>query len=211
MTSRRGFIRSGVAVATAGAIGGLGASVHSSPMERPATPKSRLKLHAVVVDQRFEESVEFGHTLALLGVDNYGMRGDVTDVWYSRLDPLWRTGGVAVAGLTGSGVLFCLERLAWDHRLRVIYRGSHQRFADGRVHHAALGGADWGVLRRNTANQNSSWPNAVAAAVAGIGSPCAAVATDRTLVPVCTTGISGHGRGGELTLFSWVIAPAARA
>jgi hypothetical protein len=88
MTSRRGFIRGSVAVAAAGAIGDLGASVHSSPMGYPATPKNLLKLHAVVVDQRFAESVEFGRSLAVLGVDNYGMRGDVTDVWYSRLYPL---------------------------------------------------------------------------------------------------------------------------
>jgi hypothetical protein len=211
MTSRRGFIRGSVAVAAAGAIGGLGASVHASPRGHLATPERLLKLHAVVVDQRFEASVEFGRSLALLGVDNYGMSGDVTDVWYSRLDPLWRTGGVAVAGLTGSGVLFCLERLAWDHRLRVVYRGSHQRFADGRVHHAALGSADWSALRRNTANQNSSWPNAVAAAVAGIGSPCSAVPPDRTLARVCTTDMESQGCGGDFTLFSWVIAPAARA
>jgi hypothetical protein len=211
MTSRRGFIRSSVAVAAAGAIGGLGATVHSSPMEYRATPESLLRLHAVVVDQRFEESVEFGRSLALLGVDNFGMRGDVTDVWYSRLDPLWKTGGVAVAGLTGSGVLFCLERLAWDHRLRVVYRGSHQRFADGRVHHAALGSADWSALRLNTANKNTSWPNAAAAAVAGIRSPCSAVPPDRALARVCTTGMEGQGREIDLTLFSWVIAPAARA
>jgi hypothetical protein len=198
-------------VAAAGAIGGLGASIHSSPREYPPTSDRLLKLHAVVVDQRFQESVEFGHSLALLGVDNYGMRGDVTDVWYSHLDLLWKTGGAAVAGLTGSGVLFCLERLAWDHRLRVVYRGSHQRFADGRVHHAALGNADWSVLRRNTTNQNISWANAVAAAVAGIGSPCSAVPTDRTLARVCTTGTQGQSRGRGSTLFSWVIAPAARA
>jgi hypothetical protein len=211
MTSRRGFIRSSVAMATAGAVGSLASAAYSLPRERAATRDRLLKLHAVVVDQRFDESVEFGRSLALHGADTYGMKGDVTDVWYSHLYPLWKAGGVAVAGLTGSGVLFCLERLAWDHRLRVVYRGSHQRLADGRVHHAALGSADWSVLRRDTVNRSSSWPNAVAAAVAGSGSPCAAVSTDRTLLPVCTTGTEGQGRGSDVTLFSWVIAPAARA
>jgi hypothetical protein len=211
MTSRRGFIRGSVAVAAAGAIGVVGSSVRSSPKESAATQNSLLKLQAVVVDQRFQESVEFGRSLALLGVQNYNMRGDVTDVWYSRLHPLWKAGGMAVAGLTGSGVLFCLERLAWDHRLRVVYRGSHQRLADGRVQHAALGSADWSTLRRDPADRNSSWPIAVAAAVAGIGSTCPAVPTDRTLRRVCSTAAQRRGNGAHSTLFSWVIAPPASA
>jgi hypothetical protein len=211
MTSRRRFIHASVAMAATGAIGGIGLPLRSPSKERPHAPGAQLNPHAVVVDQRFDESIEFGLSLALLGSHTYNMRGDVTDVWYTRLHPLWKAGGVAVAGLTGSGVLFCLERLAWDHGLRVVYRGSHQRFADSRVYHAMLGNADWSALGGDTTDRNYRWPTAVAAAAARIESPCPAVPVDHALRPVCSTGAADQGRGAISTLFSWVIAPPARA
>jgi hypothetical protein len=195
MTSRRRFLHASVAVAASGAIGGLGTTL-GSPRAKPTASSGRLlQLHAVVVDQRFAESVEFGRELALRGAHIYSMRGDVTDVWYSRLYPLWKGGGVAVAGLTGNGVLFCLERLAWDHTLRVVYRGSHQRIAQERLPHA---------------NGNPSWPAALAASIAALESPRPAVPMGHALHPVCSTASRGLGRT-DSPLFSWVIAPPARA
>jgi TAT (twin-arginine translocation) pathway signal sequence len=210
MTSRRRFLHASAAVAAASAIGGVG-TVPGSPRKPAASPGRRLQLHAVVVDRRFDESVEFGREFALLGADTFSMRGDVTDVWYSQLYPLWKAGGAAVAGLTGNGVLFCLERLAWDHNLRVVYRGSHQSDAEGCIQHAMLGRADWSALSHDTASSNVSWPAAVAASLADLESPCPAVPTGRALRPVCSTALRGVGRRTDSPLFSWVIAPPARA
>jgi hypothetical protein len=207
MTSRRRFLHASVALAATGAIGGVGLPLRPPSKERPDGPGTQLNLRAVVVDQRFDESIEFGHSLALLGAHTYNMRGDVTDVWYAGLHPLWKAGGAAVAGLTGSGVLFCLERLAWDHGLRVVYRGSHQRIADGRVYHAMLGGADWSALGRDTTDRNTPWATAVAAAAARIEAPCRAVPGDRPLRPICSTPAADPGREAVAALFSWVIAP----
>jgi hypothetical protein len=211
MTSRRRFLHASVAVAAAGAIGGVGTVLGSSRAKPDANSGRLLQIHAVVVDQRFGESVEFARELALLGAHTYTMRGDVTDVWYSRLYPLWKAGGVAVAGLTGNGVLFCLERLAWDHQLRVVYRGSHQRIAADRIQHATLGGADGNARSHENANSNTSWPAAVAASIADMQSPCPAVPPGRELHPVCSTALRGLGRRTDSPLFSWVIAPPARA
>ena len=210
MTSRRRFLHASVAVAAVGAIGGVG-PVLGSPRRLPASSGRLLQVHAVVVDQRFAESVEFGRQLGRLGAETYGMHGDVTDVWYSRLHPLWKAGGVAVAGLTASGVLFCLERLAWDHNLRVVYRGSHQRVAADRIEHAMLVKADWSALSQDIAGSNASWPAAVAASIAQMESPCPAVPTGRALQPMCSTALRGPGRPTDSPLFSWVIAPPARA
>jgi hypothetical protein len=210
MTSRRRFLHASIAVAAAGAIGDVG-TVLGSPRKLPASSGRLLQLHAVVVDQRFAESVEFGHELGRRGADTYGMHGDVTDVWYSRLYPLWKVGGVAVAGLTASGVLFCLERLAWDHNLRVVYRGSHQRVAADRIQHAMLGRTDWSALAQDDASRNTPWPAAVAAAIAAMESPCPAVPTGHALKPVCSTAVRDPGRPTDSPLFSWVIASPARA
>jgi hypothetical protein len=37
----------------------------------------------------------------------------------------WTKQPVAIAGLTAHGPLFCLERLAWDHGMRVVFRAEH--------------------------------------------------------------------------------------
>ena len=62
--------------------------------------------------------------LAKRGVPVTRFRGDITDFWYRDLSLLWRERPVAIAGATTHGPLFCLERWAWDHGLRVTYRGA---------------------------------------------------------------------------------------
>jgi hypothetical protein len=209
MTSRRGFIQASVAMATAGAISTVAVSLGSRPTAQAANRTNLLKPHAVVVDQRFAESVEFGRTLALLGAHTYAMRGDVTDVWYSQLYPLWKAGGVAIAGLTGSGVLFCLERLAWDHGLRVVHRGSHQPYGENGIQHAMLGAADPGAMKVHAAGRTTPWATALATSISQMESPCRAVPTDLALRPICATRRAD--KGANSALFSWVIAPPARA
>lgn len=53
------------------------------------------------------------------------VHGDVTRFWYDELQPVWRQQRMAVAGTTASDVLFCLEQLARDHQLRVLWREQH--------------------------------------------------------------------------------------
>jgi hypothetical protein len=50
------------------------------------------------------------------------VHGDVTRFWYDQLQPLWRQQRAALAGTTPPDVLFCLEQLARDHGLRVLWR-----------------------------------------------------------------------------------------
>jgi hypothetical protein len=209
MTSRRGFIQASVAVAAVGAIGTVAVSLGSRPKDHATNRTNLFKPHTVVVDQRFAQSVEFGRSLALLGAHTNAMRGDVTDVWYSQLYPLWKSGGVAVAGLTGSGVLFCLERLAWDHGLRVVHRGSHQPFGENGIQHAMLGAADRGTMKAHAADRNTPWATALATSIGQIESPCPAVQPGHALRPVCVTVRAAQDTNSAL--FSWVIAPPARA
>lgn len=49
--------------------------------------------------------------------------GDVTALWYDRLDRAWRDPHAgAVSGVTGADALFVLEHLAWDRQRRVALR-----------------------------------------------------------------------------------------
>jgi hypothetical protein len=96
-----------------------------------ATPRTRY--HAVIYDTRFQASVAFARELQRFGSPIHAMCGDITDLWYEHLYPLWRRSPVAIAGLTAHGPLFCLERLGWDQGLRLTYRAQHKDSTRGVV------------------------------------------------------------------------------
>ena len=99
---------------------------------RLASPDSRVEaasaltdpgtLYAVLCDERFAESVAFAEEMARHGTSVARFRGDITDFWYQDLSQRWKTDPVAIAGVTTHGPLFCLERWAWDHGLRIAER-----------------------------------------------------------------------------------------
>jgi hypothetical protein len=119
MINRRQFIEAGLAVS---AVGGLAAVAPCAADERFLAPG--VALRAVVFDERFAAARHFAEAARRRGLAPYATRGDVTELWYSRLHPLWRRERAAVAGLTAYAALFCLERLAWDHGMRVIRRAA---------------------------------------------------------------------------------------
>ncbi len=51
--------------------------------------------------------------------------GDITGLWYGELYDRWRSAPFALAGMTDRMALFCLEQLARDARMRVVYRMAH--------------------------------------------------------------------------------------
>jgi hypothetical protein len=103
----------------------------TAPEAGPQPIAHALSFYKVVVDRRFPDSVAFGAEMTRLGAPVHTMQGDITDLWYHDLDRRWRQGPVAIAGMTAHGPLFCLERLAWDHGMRVVLRTEHPPAADG--------------------------------------------------------------------------------
>jgi len=110
------------------------------PVLVPAAAPARAKgwpagLDAVLIDRRFGEA-RMG---AALAPRVHGFDGDVTDIWFRTIDPLWRRPGFVIGGITGPDALFVLERLAWDRGRRVVDRrelpgrGSDGRSATGWV------------------------------------------------------------------------------
>jgi hypothetical protein len=92
----------------------------------PATALEHPALYKVVFDQRFAAARAFGRDAEWRGMAVRGFGGDITEVWYRDLHPRWQQGRAAVAGMTAYGVLFCLEHLARDARMRVVHRTEHQ-------------------------------------------------------------------------------------
>ena len=87
-----------------------------------ATPLDLVPLYRAVCDDRFAPSVAFGADAARRGIQVVRTTGDISDFWFADLSLRWSTSPVAIAGLTALGPLFCLERLGWDHGLRVVFR-----------------------------------------------------------------------------------------
>ena len=79
----------------------------------------------MVYDTRFPASVAFARRAAARGFALHAIAGDMTRFWYDDLYHRWRAGPAAIAGLTAHGALFCLERLAWEQRMRVVHRREH--------------------------------------------------------------------------------------
>ena len=164
-----------------------------------------MPLYKVLYDTRFAASVAFARRAAARGLAVHAMAGDMTRFWYDDLYHRWRQGPAAIAGLTAHGALFCLERLAWDQRMRVVFRGEHALAADGCVAHRFDGPAQLLPTPRPR-RADAAWAAALADVVAecprdrgvhGIGKR-----TDRR--------VPATRRPAE-ALFSWVIAPVRRA
>lgn len=97
--------------------------------------------HAVIYDERFAGARRFAAAVRARHVPVQSIRGDVTQLWYSQLHPLWKRSPVMIAGLTGYAAMFCLEQLAWDHRLRMIQcaaGAAREAAVDWPLHRAAI-------------------------------------------------------------------------
>ncbi len=198
MIDRRRFLQVGSAGVLATAVGG------TSSFLEPASTAS-FRPHVAMVDTRFPESVRFGAELSRNGVALHETRGDVTALWYVHLHPLWKQRPAAIAGLSGYGPMFCLERLAWDHGMRMIFRGEHRPLPHNAVEHRLAA-----VPARNAvlAPLAHDWPKDLAARVLALDPslPTSGLAEQRSI-----TAARSAKRTTNETLYSWVIAPRASA
>src|SRR5262245_16966145 len=192
MTSRRDVLKVGLAVAA------------RLPAARAtfagATP---LPLYKVLSDTRSAASIPFARRAEARGLAVQTMAGDMTRFWYDDLYHAWRRGPVPIAGLTAHGALFCLERLAWEQRMRVVYRGEHTA-AGGRVAHRFNGPGEW-VSAAADAIAAPAWAAALADVVAERPRGGSEVRTVQSSTPGAAEAALPEA------LFSWVIAPVLRA
>ncbi len=198
MTSRREFLKAGL-VASA-----LHVTAARGAIAAPDPTVAALSIYKVLYDTRFQASVAFAHRAAARGLAVHAMAGDMTRFWYDDLYHRWRQEPAAIAGLTAHGALFCLERLAWDQRMRVVYRGEHAPAAAGCVAHRFEGPASL-TSAAAAATAEGAWPAALADVV--VECPIGRV---RRHAAQSLTAAAARTLSSE-TLFSWVIAPVLRA
>ena len=180
----------------AGAAGGLSGLVAGAASAAPATA---LPFRLIVADRRFPASLAFAAEAARSGARIGLIDGDITRLWYDELDLRWRDDKAVLAGLTGYGAFFYLERLALDRGLRLAFKGEHRLTVSGAVSHAISG--DDAVAARDALAPVSgrAWAAQTARlAMAASGAGPIAVRLNRT---------TQAEPGQPPLLISWVIAP----
>ncbi len=193
MTTRRHFIGSSIA---AGVLAGIGYA--PATLSRNTIPGNGL--YMAIYDERYTEGAQFAAEINTLGIATRAIRGDITDVWFDDLDLRWRQSPVAVAGLTTESALFCLERLAWDHRLRVVFRAEHALSRDCVEHTVSCSSATLDQLHDLERVHTGWWAPEVAHVVADV--PARQLPDSTRTVRTPATGAEAAG-----FLVSWVIAP----
>ena len=195
MTSRREFVKAGLAAS----------ALPFAARADFAVAEAAIPLYKVLYDTRFPASVAFARRAEAAGIASHAIGGDMTRFWYDDLYHRWRQEPAAIAGFTAHGALFCLEQLAWERRMRVVYRGEHTP-AEGVVRHRFTGPAC--VLG---AALDAAAEPAWAAAFAGVVAVCPLGPLQRATATTQSVTPAGALAPPSQPLFSWVIAPVARA
>jgi hypothetical protein len=201
MSSRREFIRHGAAICALAVVPcGARASFAADALDR--RPLSLLK---VVFDQTDADAIAYGAEAASRGAAVQPVGSDVGSAWINVIEPGLKASPSVIAGLTCGAPLFCLELLARDYGLRVVYRVEHVHSRGERVSHVITGSrkaADWSA---RLAGAGDHW-HAVAAEMM----------TSHADDPQPDTGIAlldlgGRPNGTSQSLFSWMLAPLTKS
>lgn len=194
MPTRRTFLQSAAAVSAAPlAPGAVFARLGAPPAEV-----------GVVFDRRHAPACALGRQAAQRSAAVSSIAGDITDLWQRELSVRWNAAPAAVAGLTERPALFLLERLAWDHGLRVVYHAEHEPLAGGLIAHRVFKAASAGLVCELEA-AGAGWPVALAELMLG----ASRALTSRDYRPTEAT-MSGQ-LDEPVLLHSWIIAPRSAA
>jgi hypothetical protein len=193
VASRRQFIQSGLALS---AVSLTGIPTFTTRADEFDVPSCRIE--RFVFDTRFAAAVALARHAARHGVTLAETSGDLGDLWYNDLDLRWKQAPMALAGMTTRGGLFILETLAADHRMLVVYRGTHEASQEGGVRHVLSGPAP--LVSRATAHSAAPfWER--------LGRAMHQCPPDGRRVTECTLTTSAEEMSASEPLFSWVIAP----
>jgi hypothetical protein len=201
MTSRREFLQIGIAASSLPLASQVAraASIGEFAQSRAPVP-----LYKVVYDSRFPATVAFGDRARALGADVHAIDGDMTRLWFDDIYHRWAQSPVAIAGLTAHGPLFCFERLAWDQGLRVVFRAEHGPDAEGVLRNVVSGPRSMLDLARAALDRND-WSAAMADVVTRCPSGKAEIDSFEVAARHASAALATE------SLYSWVIAPAARS
>lgn len=153
----------------------------------------------VAYDDASADGPAFAAAAAARGARVAYLGPDPGSFWMSTLEPRLERGPVAIAGLTAGAPLFCLEYLARDHGLELVYRIEHSTTASGRVRHVLTGPAELAPRVAELGAAGSGWPAAAGALAAA--RPAAGARPARIEL------LDLAGRTTASAVYSWLLAP----
>lgn len=153
-------------------------------------------IDSVIFDSRHPQACKFADRAGQLGAHLHAIEADITDLWQTELNKRWQVRQAACAGLTERPALFLLERLGWDHGMRVVFEAEHG--PDGAVHRVIRSGETG--LARQLVIAGRNWPRFLAEImISGTRAPA------HDYHPTGTAMAAGPGE--PVNLYSWIIAP----
>lgn len=202
MTDRRTFLQTGI---TALALPMIARSAFSLPLSIPTETGPTISPYKIIFDENYQDSVAFANEAKKLGAKIHGIKGDITDLWYNDLYHEWKKGPAPIMGMTDENSLFCLEQLAHDQRMRVVFRIDHNYLSDNKIEHVISGITEVPSEISNLENDGPAWNIQIANVVMQCSanrsrSTCAKLVTELKR-PVTDTQ----------SLVSWVIAPVNKS
>jgi hypothetical protein len=200
MSSRREFIQRGLAASA------LAASPLTARLaQADGSGREPYRFFTVLFDPTFADGAAFGAEAVRLGAPASAAGSDAGSVWMNQIEPRWKHGPAVVAGLTGRASLFCLELLARDYGMGVVYRAEHSPAPGGGIRHSITGPERLAKWESRLTLAGKRW-SALAAEMA--------MSCPEALAPDPGIGLLDLGQPSRIvepSLFSWVIAPARRA
>ena len=195
MVNRRSVLKIGAATVA-------GALVKMPVSGRNLSPdRAHIAFHRAVFDERFAECRGFAAELRSAGVCTSAIRGDVAELWYDDLRVHLRENRLRIAGLTDRAALFCLEELAREVGMRVIFRGDHiidqNGDQNGHTHHTAAGQPSLVTVTHSLPEAGFGRAIAVLFGQFDISEPCHTSAQKRT---------GPFSPENKTALVSWLIA-----
>jgi hypothetical protein len=157
--NRRNFFLTTVAATISGAVADLAclAATGQTDPVTPAASTSSVRLYKFIYDRRYSAGRAFGvaaERARSAGIVAIG--GDITALWARDLRLQWSAGGGAIAGMTTTQTLFCLEQLAKDHWMRVVVRAEHAISEGHEIAHRLTASAPM-IARMTSALEAGDW------------------------------------------------------
>jgi hypothetical protein len=200
MYNRRNFIQASAAVSSVSVLAAtLGAWPAGAATAVSVAAPGRIDFYKVVFDREHPAAVAFGQVAGTKGLPAQAIGRDVTALWYDDLYHRWRQGPAAIAGMTPPRVAYCLQVLAQDSGLRMVFRAEHMPAAEGGLAHRVTGPKAM-LDRARELDKAADWPRAVAQLIAG----CPADFSGKSTVALNSPSASGCA--SRQPLVSWVIA-----
>lgn len=193
--NRRDFLK-GAAIAPAVVV----ASQWSAVTETLGAKPSRIT--AVVYDERYADCRLFAETFERQSAILFPASGDAASLWYGSLrEHLERYSG-SVAGMTTDSDRVVSGACGRELNLRLVYEGSHDGRAPGRLKHRLRGSGDEKEVYAALLRADTPWAESIASA---FGRPTLAerIVSAVAKAPTITTPQSA-GHPGYLT--SWLLS-----